>query len=66
MVGAFGNVGGVIFLTVLSFVSPQIFFLTIAGAAALVLVAVFFFLKDPSGQISEVLPDGTVEMIDVK
>ncbi|NOQ79310.1 MAG: NarK family nitrate/nitrite MFS transporter, partial [Gammaproteobacteria bacterium] len=33
MVGAYGNVGAVLFLTVLSFVSPQVFFLTIAGAA---------------------------------
>ena len=65
MVGAYGNVGGVIFLTVLSFVAPEIFFLTIAGAAFITLVAVLFFLDEPKGQMAEVLPDGTVEMIDV-
>ncbi len=65
MVGAYGNVGGVIFLTVLSFVAPKIFFLTIAGAAIVTLLAVQFFLDEPSGQMAEVLPDGTVEMIDV-
>ena len=65
MAGAFGNVGAVSFLTVLSFVSPQIFFLTIAAAAVIVFFAVVFFLEEPSGQMAEVLPDGTVQMIDV-
>lgn len=65
MVGAYGNVGAVSFLTVLSFVSPQLFF-TIIGAAALVtLSAVTLYLEEPAGQIAEVLPDGTVQMIDV-
>lgn len=65
MVGAYGNVGAVVFLTVFSFVSPQIFFLTIAGAAILTLIAIFLFLDEPSGQMAEVLEDGTVQMIDV-
>jgi len=65
MAGAFGNVGAVTFLTVLSFVSPQIFFLVIAGAAVVTLVAVVFFLEEPAGQMAEVLPDGTVQMIQV-
>lgn len=64
MVGAYGNVGAVLFLTVLSFVSPQIFFLTIAGSALFVLVAVQF-IEEPKGHMAEVLPDGTVEMIEV-
>ena len=64
MVGAYGNVGAVTFLTVLSFVSPQIFFLVIAGAAVLAFIAVQF-LEEPKGQIAEVLPDGTVHMINV-
>jgi NNP family nitrate/nitrite transporter-like MFS transporter len=33
MVGAYGNVGAVLFLTVLSFVSPSVFFMVIAGGA---------------------------------
>ena len=65
MVGAYGNVGGVVFLTVLSFVAPTIFFLTIAAAVIVTLLAVLLFLDEPSGQIAEILPDGTVEMIDV-
>ena len=65
MVGAFGNVGGVTFLTVLSFVTPHLFFLTIAGAALFTLICVLLFLREPKGQMAEVLPDGTVQMIDV-
>ena len=64
MAGAYGNVGAVTFLTVFSFVSPQIFFLVIAGAALVVLVAVQF-LDEPEGQTAEIMPDGTVQMIDV-
>jgi NNP family nitrate/nitrite transporter-like MFS transporter len=65
MTGAYGSVGAVSFLTVLSLVSPQIFFLVIAGAAILTLFAVFFFLEEPKGHMHEVLPDGTVQMIEV-
>jgi len=65
MAGAYGNVGGLLFLTILSFVSPQLFFMVIGGTAALVLIILFFFLEEPSGQTAEVLEDGTVQMIDV-
>ncbi len=64
MAGAYGNVGAVVFLTVLSFVSAQTFFLVIAATAVLALVAVQF-MDEPQGQMAEVLPDGTVQMIDV-
>jgi len=65
MAGAYGNVGAVCFLTVLSFVTPEIFFLVIAGAAIFTLIAVMF-LDEPQGSMAEVLPDGTVQMIDVE
>ena len=65
MAGAYGNVGGVIFLTILSLVSSQAFFMFIAGAGAIVLFFIIIFLREPSGQMAEVMPDGTVEMIDV-
>ena len=55
----------VMFLTVLSFVSPQVFFLVIAGAAVVTLAAVALFLDEPEGHMAEVLPDGTVQMIEV-
>ena len=64
MAGAYGNVGAVSFLTVFSFVEPSMFFLVIAGAAIVTLVAVQF-LEEPSGQTAEIMPDGTVQMIDV-
>lgn len=64
MAGAYGNVGAVTFLTVLSFVSAQTFFFVIAGTAVLALIAVQF-MDEPQGQMAEILPDGTVQMIDV-
>jgi len=64
-VGAYGNVGAVAFLTVLSFVSPQVFFLVIGGAAVITIVATFFLLDEPKGQMAEEMPDGTIAMIDV-
>ncbi|WP_456378626.1 NarK family nitrate/nitrite MFS transporter [Thiolapillus sp.] len=64
MAGAYGNVGAVTFLTVFSFVSPQIFFMVIAGAALVALVAVQF-LDEPQGHTAEVMEDGTVQMIKV-
>ena len=64
MAGAYGNVGAVCFLTVLSFVTPQTFFVVIAVSALVTLVAVMF-LDEPRGNMVEVLPDGTVQMIEV-
>jgi NNP family nitrate/nitrite transporter-like MFS transporter len=65
MTGAYGNLGATIFLLLLVFVSPQIFFLFIAGVSLLVLGAVQF-LDEPKGAMAEVLPDGTVQMIEVE
>ncbi len=64
MTGAYGNVGAVTYLTMLSFVEYSTFFMLI-GASALVVFAIAMMLEEPKGQISEVLPDGTVHMIDV-
>lgn len=64
MAGAYGNVGGVTFLTVLSFVDASTFFMVIAACAAVVFVAVQF-LEEPEGHMVEVLPDGTVQLIEV-
>ena len=66
MAGAYGNVGAVTFLTVLSFVSPQVFFMVIGAAALVVLIAVALFLEEPKGHMAEVMPDGTVQMIEVE
>ncbi|MGB3918110.1 MAG: MFS transporter [Thiothrix litoralis] len=66
MTGAYGNVGGVVFLTVLASTSPQGFFMVIGATAIAVLAFVLLFLREPSGNMVEVLPDGTVQMIEVK
>ena len=65
MTGAYGNVGAVIYLTTLSFVSNETFFLVIGASALVVMVFIALFLDEPKGQMAEVLPDGTVQMIDV-
>ncbi|MGO2159326.1 MAG: NarK family nitrate/nitrite MFS transporter [Vibrio toranzoniae] len=64
MTGAYGNVGAVVYLTVLSFVSYQTFFLVIAGTAVLGFVTLMF-MEEPNGQIAEVNDDGSVTLINV-
>ncbi len=66
MVGAFGNVGAVIFLTVNSLVDYDQFFLFIGAVSGIVLLLILAFLEEPKGQTAEIMPDGTVQMIDVK
>lgn len=66
MAGAFGNVGAVIFLTANSLVSYDQFFMFIGIISAIVFGLIIIFLEEPEGQMAEVMPDGTVEMIDVK
>lgn len=65
MAGAYGNVGGLIFLTVLSLVSPQVFFMVIGSTGLVVLILIALLLAEPRGETAEVLPDGTVQMIKV-
>ena len=64
MTGAYGNVGAVFYLTILSMVSYQTFFLVIACTAVLGFVTLLF-LEEPEGQMAEVMPDGSVSLIDV-
>jgi len=64
MTGAYGNVGAVVYLTVLSFVSYQTFFLVIAATAVLGVVTLMF-MEEPNGQIAEVNDDGSVTLINV-
>ena len=64
MTGAYGNVGAVTFLTAYTFVDASTFFLIIASSA----IGVFLLaqrLTEPSGHTTEVLPDGTVQLIEV-
>ena len=65
MAGAFGNVGAVMFLTVNSLIDYDQFFLFIGCVAGFVFLLILAFLEEPQGQMTETLPDGTVQMIDV-
>ena len=64
MTGAYGNVGSVVYLTVLSLVSYQVFFMVIAATAVIGFLALFL-LKEPSGVIVEEMPDGSFAEISV-
>ncbi|TQV84694.1 NarK family nitrate/nitrite MFS transporter [Exilibacterium tricleocarpae] len=64
MTGAYGNVGAVTYLTVLSFVDYATFFLVIAATAVLGFITLLF-MEEPEGHIAEVREDGSVELINV-
>ena len=64
MTGAYGNVGAVVYLTVLSFVDYQTFFYVIAVTAFAGLVTLAL-MAEPKGQMAEVNDDGSVTLIDV-
>jgi len=64
MTGAYGNVGAVVYLTVLSMVSYQTFFFVIAATAVLGFITLLF-MQEPKGSMTEVREDGTVELINV-
>ena len=64
LAGAYGNVGGLAFLTINTFVDIHVFFWVLAGAAAIGLVFVQF-LKEPKGHIVEVGEDGSLQQIEV-
>lgn len=64
MTGAYGNVGAVVYLLVLSYVDYATFFLVIAGTAVVGFI-ILLLMEEPKGQIAEVLEDGTVHLIDV-
>ncbi|MCX4025770.1 NarK family nitrate/nitrite MFS transporter [Endozoicomonas sp. SM1973] len=64
MTGAYGNIGAVTYLTILSFVDYASFFMVIAGTA-LVGFIILLWMDEPAGQIAEINEDGTVELINV-
>ncbi len=64
MTGAYGNVGAVIYLLILTFVSYSTFFMVIGAAAFLGFIALLF-MEEPKGHIAEVNEDGSVELIQV-
>lgn len=65
MTGAYGNVGAASFLLVNSFVGASTFFMVIAISCFVVFALLQVFLEEPKGQIAEIMPDGSVHLIDV-
>lgn len=65
MAGAYGNVGGVLFLTVLSLVGPHELFVVIAGVSLLAFGAACF-VDEPRGFMVEVDERGEVQRIAVE
>jgi len=57
MAGAYGNVGAVCFLTVGLYVSSQVFFLAIAGAAVIAAVVSLFMVEPAESFATELLTD---------
>ncbi len=64
MTGAYGNVGAVVYLTVFSMVDASTFFLVISCTAVLGFLTLLL-MEEPSGHMTEVREDGTVELIEV-
>jgi len=64
MAGAYGNVGGVTFLTIYSFVDTTAFFMLISACAAAVFVLVQF-LEEPKGHMVEMAEDGSLQKIEL-
>ena len=64
IVGAYGNVGALVFLTLLLFAGPTVFFLTI-GASAVVAAAAGRFLVEPTGSFDDVHADIVTARVDV-
>jgi NNP family nitrate/nitrite transporter-like MFS transporter len=66
LAGAYGNVGAVVFLTVALFVSPTVFFLVIAAAAAVGTVVSLFLVEPVHGFADELLTDEPIPVAPVR
>ncbi len=64
IVGAYGNVGALLFLTLLLFAGPTVFFVTI-GASAIVAAGACLWLVEPEGSFAERHTDMAVAPADV-
>lgn len=64
IVGAYGNAGAILFLVVLTYVSASVFFLILA-LGSLLCLATLLFLDEPKSVITEIMPDGTLALIEL-
>ncbi|RED52314.1 MFS transporter [Aestuariispira insulae] len=65
LIGAYGISGAIFFLMIFALLTVQMFFLMITWLAIAAVFIVLLLLVEPRGQTAEILPDGTVQMIDV-
>jgi len=65
LTGAYGNVGAASFLLIYSLTDAMTFFSVICISCLVVFILMKLFLDEPKGQIAEILPDGTVELISI-
>lgn len=57
MVGAYGSIGGVIYLVIYSLVDARVFFWCLAGGAAISFALTFLLLREPEGSFEEQMGD---------
>jgi len=65
LTGAYGNIGAASYLLVYSLTDATTFFTVIAITCAVVAVLLILLLEEPKGQIAEIMPDGSVQLIDI-
>ncbi|MBW4479501.1 MAG: NarK family nitrate/nitrite MFS transporter [Tolypothrix brevis GSE-NOS-MK-07-07A] len=65
-VGAYGNFGGVVYLTIYSLTNPPTLFATMGIAALICAFMCAFFLKEPKGSFASASEDESLEMITQK
>lgn len=64
IVGAYGNAGAILFLTLLTFISGTAFFQVLA-ICSLFFIAAVVCLEEPRSFITQIMPDGTLAVIEL-
>ncbi len=64
IVGAYGNAGTILFLTILTFVANTTFFMILA-LGCLVLLGALRYLEEPKSVITRIMPDGSMSVIEL-
>jgi len=63
--GAYGNVGALVFLTALLYVSPTVFFLIIASASVIGTLASFYLVEPKDSFDGELVVDEHADVVDL-
>ncbi len=64
IVGAYGNTGAILFLTLLTYVAETNFFMMLAVATFVLLVGLRY-LDEPKSIITQIMPDGSMSVIEL-